>query len=125
VRKKRHGTRLALASLCLAALPALAGELPLTTEARKAASVNAGVIERSAGVDVQGGDSGPESLGGALYSPFSTAFDPAAAKPYAYAYATPARPKEDEEIPGLVATTLSALIAAGVLVALVRVLVAS
>ena len=119
---KKHGTRRALAGFCLAALSALPGELLLAAEAEKASSIKAGVIEQSAGVDVQDDGSGPESLGGALYSPFSTAFDTAAAKPYAYA--TPAQQKEDDGTSGLVTTTVAAFIAAGFLVVLVRVLIA-
>lgn len=119
---KKRGTRRALAGFCLAALSALPGELLSAAEAEKAPSIKAGVIEQSAGVDVQGDGSGPESLGGALYSPFSTAFE-AVAQPSASA--TPTRQNEDEGTPDLVTTTVATSVATALLVVLGRVLFAS
>lgn len=120
--KKKRGTRRALAGFCLAALSALPGELLLAAEAENASSIKARVIEQSAGVDVQGDGSGPESLGGALYSPFSTAFE-AVAQPNSNA--TPTRQNVDEGTPDLVTTAVATSVAAGFLATLVRVLIAS
>jgi hypothetical protein len=63
------------------------------------------------------------SHGGALYSPFSTAFDMAASTPHAYV--TSKRENANEESPDLVTAAFTVLVAAGVLVVLVRVLIAS
>jgi hypothetical protein len=112
-----------MAGFCLAALSALSAELLWAAEAEKASAIKAGVIEPSAAVDARGDGLSPDSLGGALYSPFSTAFTTAAAQPRAYV--APAQREEEAGISGLVATTISAFIAAGVLVFLVRFLTAA
>ncbi|KQU91040.1 hypothetical protein ASC78_18825 [Variovorax sp. Root318D1] len=88
-------------------------------EAQKPSSVEADRIEQSAGAD----ESGLVSHGGALYNPFSTAVDMAASKPHADA--APTRQDADERSPDLMATAVTALVAAGFLVILVRVLIAS
>lgn len=111
---RQGGTRLALAALCLAALSATAGAPLFAAEA--------GPIGQSAGVDVQANEPDPVSHGGALYSPFSTAFDTAGAP--VHTHAAPVRQDADEGSPGLVAATVTAFVAAGALVVLVRVLIA-
>jgi len=63
------------------------------------------------------------SHGGALYNPFSTAVDTAASTPHADA--APTRQPADERSPDLMATAVTALVAAGFLVIFVRVLIAS
>lgn len=123
--KKKRRTRQALAGLCLAALTAISGAPLLAAEAEKASSIKANVNEQPAGVDVQGDEPDSVSLGGAIYSPFSTAFDTAAAQPSASARATPSSQKENEGTSGLVTTTIATFISAGLLFALVRVLTAS
>jgi hypothetical protein len=117
----RRGRR-ALAGICLAALSVLPGASLVAAEAEKTSSVNAEAIGQAAGAIAVGDESDSASLGGAIYSPFSTAFDTAAAKPAAYA--TPKRPDRNEGTPGLVTTTVATFIALGLLLALVRVLIA-
>ena len=116
---RQRGTRPALAGLCLAALSATAGAPVPAAEAQKPDSAEAERIEQPAGAD----ESGLVSHGGALYNPFSTAVDTTASKPHAAA--APTRQHADERWPDLMATTVSALVAAGFFVILVRVLIAS
>lgn len=117
---RQCGTRLALAGLCLAAaLSASAGAPVSAAEARKPSSVEADRTEQSAGAD----EPGLASHGGALYNPFSTAVDTAASTPHAEA--APTRQVADERSPDLMATAVTALVAAGLLVIFVRVLIAS
>jgi len=116
---RQRGTRRALAGLCLAALSATAGAPVFAAEAQKPSSVEADRIEQSAGAE----ESGLVSHGGALYNPFSTAVDTAASK--SHADAAPTRQDVDERLPDLMATAVTALVAAGFLVILVRVLIAS
>lgn len=120
---RQRETRLALAGLCLAALSATAGAPLFAAEAQKPSTVEADRIGQSAGVDVQANESDLVSHGGALYSPFSTAFDTAGSKPRANA--TPTGKRVDEGSPDLVTAAVTVLVAAGFLVALVRVLIAS
>ncbi|MBT2326242.1 hypothetical protein J7E62_28350 [Variovorax paradoxus] len=120
---RQRGTRLALAGLCLAALSATAGAPLFAAEAQKPSPVEADHIGQSAGADVQANESDSGSHGGALYSPFSTAFDTAASIPQTHA--TPKRQNVDEGSPDLVTTAVAAFVAAGFLVVLVRVLIAS
>ena len=117
----QSGTRLALAGLCLA-LSATAGAPLFAAEAQKPSSADVDRIGPSAGMDVHAPDFDPASHGGALYSPFSTGSDPAASQPHAYVM--PVRQSAKKEMPGLMAAAVAALIAAGFLVVLVRVLVA-
>jgi len=119
VAHRQRKARLALAGLCLAALSAAAGAPVFAAEAQKPSSVEADRIEQSAGAD----ESGLVSHGGALYNPFSTAIGTAASKPHADA--APTRQDADERSPDLMATAVTALVAAGFLVILVRVLIAS
>lgn len=120
--KKKRGTRRALAGFCLAALSALPGELLLAAEAEKASSFKVDLIEEPTGKDVERDESGAVSLGGALYSPFSPAFEAVA---QTSASATPTRQTVDEGTPDLITTTVATSVAAGLLAALVRVLIAS
>ena len=115
---RQRKARLALAGLCLAALSAAAGAPVFAAEAQKPSSVEADRIEQSAGAD----ESGLVSHGGALYNPFSTAIGTAASKPHADA--APIRQGADERSPDFMATAVTALVAAGFLVILVRVLIA-
>ena len=119
----QRGTRLALAGLCLAALSATAGAPLFAAQAQKPSSAEADWISPSAGVDVEALDVDLASHGGALYSPFSTGSDTAVSPPLAYAM--PVREGAKEESPDLVAAAVAALVAAGLLVVLVRVLIAS
>lgn len=116
---RQYGTRLALTGLCLAALSATACAPVFAAEAQKPSSVEADRIEQSAGTD----ESGLVSHGGALYNPFSTAVETAASKPHADVAST--RQDADERSPDLMATAVAALVAAGVIVVLVCVLIAS
>jgi len=119
VAHRQRGTRPALAGLCLAVLSATAGAPVFAAEAQNPSSAEADRIEQSAGAD----ESGLVSHGGALYNPFSTAVDTAAPNPHADA--APTRQRADERWPDLMATAVGALVAAGFLVILVRVLIAS
>lgn len=122
--KTRRGTHWALAGFCLAALSAPPGAALSAAEAQRAPSVKAEAIEQSVGGNVQGDASALVDLGGAIYSPFSPAVGHVAAAQPAVR-ATPMLQKADEGTFGLVATTVTAFIAAGVLFAFVRVLMAS
>ena len=116
---RQCGTRVALAALFVAALSATAGAPVFAAEAGKPSSVEADRIEQSASAD----ESGLASHGGALYNPFSTAVDVAASEPHVEAAST--RQPVDERSPDLMATAVTALVAAGFLVIVVRVLIAS
>lgn len=105
LRKRR--TRPALAGLCLVALLATAGAPLLAAEAQEPSYEPDAV-----------------SHGGALYSPFSSSASDTVA-PEAQAKATPARQDVDDESPDLVTSAITTFVAAGVLVVLVRVLIAS
>ena len=117
--KRKPGVRRALAGICLAALSVPPGAPLVAAEIEKAPSARAEAMGQAAGVHVESDESA--SLGGALYSPFSTAFDPAAATPKAYA--TPRRQNGDEGSAGLVPTTIATFVAIGLLLALVRFLI--
>jgi hypothetical protein len=123
VAKKKRGTRRALAGICLAALPALAGASLFAADADKARSIKTGSTAESTGKDVERDESDLVSFGGALYSPFSNAIEAVAAQPSASA--TPTRQNVEEGAPDLVVTIVATSVAAGLLVVLVRVLVAS
>ncbi|MGO4390064.1 hypothetical protein AB4Z46_01810 [Variovorax sp. M-6] len=118
--KKKQGMRRTAAGICLAALSAFSGA---SLFAEKASSIKAPLIEEPTGKDVERDESGSASLGGALYSPFSPAFE-AVPQPLD-ASAAPTRQDVDEGTPDLVVTTVASSVAAGLLVVLVRVLVAS
>jgi hypothetical protein len=120
VAKRKSGVRRALAGICLAALsvPPGASLIAAEGEADKAFSAK---MDQAAGGHVEGDESGSASLGGAIYSPFSTAFDTAAAKPRVYA--TPSRQNGDEGSPALVTTTIATFVALGLLLSLVRFLI--
>ena len=109
------------AGICLAALSAFSGASLFAADTEKASSIKAALIEEPTGKDAERGESGSASLGGALYSPFST-FE-AVAQPNASA--APTRQNVDEGTPDLVVTTVATSVAAGLLVVLVRVLMAS
>ncbi|MGR4867963.1 hypothetical protein ACIPRI_03725 [Variovorax sp. LARHSF232] len=85
-------------------------------------SIKADLIEELTGKDVERDESGSVSFGGALYSPFSTAFE-AVAQPSASVM--PTRQNVNEGTPDLVMMTVATSVAAGLLVVLVRVLIAS
>lgn len=119
----QRGTRLALAGLCLAALSATAGAPQFAAEAQKPSTAEASRIGQSAGVDVQADASDLPTLGGAIYSPFGTTFETAGSKPQTHA--TPTRQNADEGSPDFVMAAVTVFVAAGFLVVLVRVLVAS
>ncbi|MGR4869704.1 hypothetical protein ACIPRI_12650 [Variovorax sp. LARHSF232] len=118
-------TRLALAGLCLAALSATAGAPLLAAPAQRSPTAEADRVGQSAGVDVdiQANEADLASHGGALYSPFSTAVETAGVTPQAHAM--PTRQSTDEGPPDLVTAAVTAFVAAGFLVVLVRVLTAS
>ncbi|CAN7669001.1 MULTISPECIES: hypothetical protein [unclassified Variovorax] len=119
----QRGARRALAGFCLAALTATAGAPLFAAEPQKPSSVDVVPIEQSVGVGFQADESDWVSHGGALYSPFSTAFDMAASTPHAYATST--RQNADDGPPHPVTAAVTALVAVGFLVVLVRVLIAS
>jgi hypothetical protein len=114
----KRGTRRALAGFCLAALSVPAGAAPFAAAGPSSpATGNAEALQASAAGEVLG-DAAADP-GGAIYSPFSPAPGALAARPAARTQV--ALPTGGEAV-GLVATTVTALIAAGVLVVLVRVL---
>ncbi|MBT2326021.1 hypothetical protein J7E62_27205 [Variovorax paradoxus] len=117
--KRRAG--LALTGVCLAALAATGGASLFAAERDGASFMQAHAREQPAAGGTQGNDPGSASLGGALYSPFSTA-EMVAERPGA-THVTPTRHKEDEARPGLAMTAVTAFVAAGFLVALVRALI--
>lgn len=121
--KKKQGMRRTAAGICLAALSAFAGASLFAADTEKASSIKAALIEEPTGKDVERDESGSASLGGALYSPFSPAFE-AVPQPLK-ASAAPTRQNVDEGTPDLAMTTVASSVAAGLLVVLVRVLVAS
>ncbi|RST56608.1 hypothetical protein [Variovorax sp. MHTC-1] len=110
--------RRALAGICLAALSVPPGASLVAAEADKASSAK---MDQAAGGYIEGDESSSASLGGAIYSPFSTAFDTAGAKPRVYA--TPSRQNGDEGSAGLVTTTIATFVALGLLLSLVRFLI--
>jgi hypothetical protein len=121
---RKRGTRLTLAGLCLAALSATAGAPLFAAEVPEPSSVEADRIDQSARVGVQSDESGLVNHGSALYNPFSTSFETAAPKPHAYA--TPStRQNTHEGSPDLGPTAFTALVSAGLLIILVRVLIES
>lgn len=120
--KRKHRARRAWAGLCLAALSLAPAGALLAAEAGKTPSIEAGTGLQPGPVDAQGAGPDLASLGGALYNPFSPAFETAARTPSA---ATPARREVSDGSLGLVTTTVAAFIAAGCLGLLVRFLVAS
>jgi hypothetical protein len=121
VAKRKPGVRRALAGICLAALSVPSGASLVAAEAEKASSARADVMGQAAGGHVEGDESSPASLGGAIYSPFSPAFETAAPKPKVYA--TPRRQNGDEGSAGLITTTIATFVALGLLLGLVRFLV--
>jgi len=121
VANERHWISRAGASLCLAALSLAMGTPSPATGAGTAPSVEASVRMPPMDLDAQSAEPDFASLGGALYNPFSPAFETAASQP---GVATAARQEVKEEGFGLVTTTLAAVVAAGFLGALLRFLVA-
>lgn len=118
---ERHRMSRAGAGLCLAALSLAMGAPSPAAEAGTAPSVEASVRVSPMDLDAQRAEPDFASLGGALYNPFSPAFETAASPP---GVATAARREVKEESFGLATTTLAAVIAAGFLGALLRFLVA-
>ena len=118
-RKQR--ARRASAGLCLAALSLAPAGALLAAETGKTPFIEAGTGQQPGHVDAEGAMPDFASLGGALYNPFSPAFETAAT----IARATPQAPQQrsDGRL-GLVTTTVAAFIAAGCLGLLVRLLVA-
>lgn len=119
--KRRHRARRAWAGLCLAALSLAPAGALLAAETGKRPSIEFGTGQQPGHVDGQGAEPGFASLGGALYNPFSPAFETVAAAPSA---APPARRESDDGSRGLVTTSVAAFIAAGCLGLLVRLLMA-
>jgi hypothetical protein len=118
---RKHRTSRVWGGLCLAALSLATGTPLLAAEAGKAPSVEASVRMPPMELDAQSAEPDFASLGGALYNPFSPAFETAASLPSG---ATAARHEVQQESFGLVTTTLAAFVAAGLLVVLVRFLAA-
>ncbi|KWT96938.1 hypothetical protein APY03_1940 [Variovorax sp. WDL1] len=94
----------------------------LGAEAGKRPSIEFGTGQQPGHVDAQGTEPDLASLGGALYNPFSPAFETVAT---AASAAPPARRESDDGSRGLATTTVAAFIAAGCLGLLLRFLVAS
>ena len=118
---KKHRARLAWAGLCLAALSLASAGALLAAETGRTPFVEAGTGPQPDGDDAAGAVPDLASLGGALYNPFSPAFETAATT----SRATPQAPQQRSDGSlGLVTTTVAAFIAAGCLGLLVRVLVA-
>jgi hypothetical protein len=120
VANRKHRARRARAGLCLAALSLALGTPALAAAVGLAPTLEAGA-RKPAGVDPQSADPEFVSLGGALYNPFSPAFETVERTP---TVASPARQEEKEEPFGLLTTTLAACFAAGCFAALLRFLVA-
>lgn len=120
-RKSR--TPLALTWLWFAALSAPVSASLVSVDAEKEPSFVAAGIERPP-IDIQN-DPGMVDLGGALYSPFSTALEPAMARTDA-AVATPER-RQDVKQPtlDLVTAAITAGAAAGVVFVLARLFIAT
>lgn len=118
---RKHRTSRVWGGLCLAALSLATGTPLLAAEAGKAPSVEASVRMPPMELDAQSAEPDFASLGGALYNPFSPAFETAATMPRA----TPQAPQQRSDGSlGLVTTTVAAFIAAGCLGLLVRLLAA-
>ena len=115
-------TRLVLTCLWFAALAAPVGASLVSVDAEKASFAVTG-IEQPAGTDQQG-DPGMVDLGGALYSPFSTAIEPATPRTDA-ALVTPGRQEVKHPTLDLVTAAVTAGAAAGFVVALVRLFIAT
>ncbi|VTU38514.1 hypothetical protein [Variovorax sp. RA8] len=120
--KGKHRARRAWAGLCLAALSLAPAGALLAAETGRSAFIEFGTGQQPGHVDVQGAEPDFASLGGALYNPFSPAFETVATAPSA---ASPPRRESDDGSRGLVTTSVAAFIAAGCLGLLVRLLVAS
>ena len=117
----KRRTRRALAGLGLAALSVPPGAALFAAEGvRSPADANAEAVKAPASGEVQADAFALSDLGGAIYSPFSPAAGELAARPAAQG--TVALPKRNGAVVGLVATTVTAFIAAGVLFVLVRML---
>jgi hypothetical protein len=117
----KYRRRRAWAGLCLAALSLAPAGALLAAETGKTHFIEAGTGQQLDGIDAEGAVPDFASLGGALYNPFSPAFETAAA----IASATPQAPQQRSDGSlGLVTTTVAAFIAAGCLGLLVRLLVA-
>lgn len=116
----KRGMRRALAGLGLAALSVPVGIAPFAAEAVSAAGSAKAEAAKAPAAGELPGDAAAADLGGAIYSPFSPAAGAPAARPAAQGRA--ALPPRGEARVGLVATTLSAVIAAGLLFVLVRLL---
>ncbi len=119
-RKQR--ARRAWAGLCLAALSLAPAGALLAAETGKTPFIEVGTGHQLDRVDAEGVVPDFASLGGALYNPFSPAFETAATIPRA---ASQAPQQRSDGRFGLVTTTVAAFIAAGCLGLLVRFLVVS
>jgi hypothetical protein len=120
---RKHRARRASAGLCLTALLLAPAGALLAAETGKTPFIEVGTGQQPGRVDAEAAVV-PDlaSPGGALYNPFSPAFETAAAIPSATPQAP--QPRNDGRL-GLVTTTVAAFIAAGCLGLLVRFLVAS
>jgi hypothetical protein len=119
---RKHRARRACAGLCLAALSLAPAGALLAGENGKAPFIDAGTGQQLDRVDAEAAVPDFASLGGALYNPFSPAFETAAAT---IPSATARAPQQGSDGSlGLVTTTVAAFIAAGCLGLLVRFLVA-
>ncbi|MGK6308268.1 hypothetical protein [Variovorax sp. DT-64] len=119
---RKHRARQARAGLCLATLLlAPAGALS-AAESGKAPFIDSGTGQQLDRVDAEGTVPDFASPGGALYNPFSPAFETAAAT-ISSATVQASQQSTDGTL-GLVTTTVAAFIAAGCLGLIVRFLVA-
>ena len=118
---RMHRARRASAGLCVAALSLVPAGALLAAETGKAPFIEAGTGQRLDGVETEGAVPDFASPGGALYNPFSPAFETAATIPRT---ASQAPQQRSDGRFGLVTTTVAAFIAAGCLGLLVRLLVA-
>lgn len=118
---RKHRAHRAWAGLCLAALLLAPAGTLFGAETGKRSFIEFGTGQQPGHVDVQGTEPDFATLGGALYNPFSPAFETVATTPRA----APSRREGHDESHSMVSTTVAAFIAAGCLGLLLRFLVAS
>ncbi|VTU41159.1 hypothetical protein H4CHR_05894 [Variovorax sp. PBS-H4] len=116
-----HRARRTSAALCLAALALAPAGALLAADTGKTPFIELGTGQQPGRVDAEGAAPDTASLGGALYNPFSPTFETAASTARV---ASQAPQQRGGGRPGLVTTAVAALIAAGCLGVLVRLLVA-
>jgi hypothetical protein len=109
---------LALVGLGLTAMSATVGAPVFPDKAQKLQSVGVERIDSSASIDVTANEPDLVSQGGALYNPFSTVIETPGSKPHASI--TQKRDNMDERPLALVTAAVTAFVAAGLLVVLVR-----